>query len=162
METQGINLFIVDDNYSMVTALKHFLQNKFGVSVQISTFTNGESCLEKIDKKTNIVILDYFLEGKNGLEILQSIKAINPKTKVIMLSSNEDIALAVESFRTGATNYVVKGSGSWKKVGNLVNTIITEPIRTIVREFGISKFMVIFLTTFITMGAAVYYFLIAK
>lgn len=159
METQGINLFIVDDNKLMVTALKTFLQNKFGVSVQISTFNDGESCLEKVDTKTHIVILDYFLEGKNGLEVLKAIKAINPKTEVIMLSSNEDIALAIESFRIGATDYVIKGQSSWKKVAKLVNTIITEPIRTMVREFGIPKFVAIFILTFITMGAAVYYFL---
>lgn len=159
METQGINLFIVDDNNLHVIALKNFLQNKFGVSVQISTFSNGESCLKKVDNTTHIVILDYFLEGKNGLEILKSIKAINPKTEVIMLSSNEDIALAIESFRTGATDYVIKGQSSWKKVAKLVDKIITEPIRTMVREFGISKFMVIFSLTFITMGIAVYYFL---
>lgn len=159
MKTQGLNLFIVDDNMLMVTALKQYLTNKFGVSVQISTFKDGESCLKVVDKNTDIVILDYFMEGKNGLEILKLIKEINPKTEVIMLSSNEDIALAIESFRTGATDYVVKGPSSWKKVASLVNIIITEPIRMMVREFGISKFMVIFFITFITMGAAVYYFL---
>ena len=50
METQGLNLFIVDDNKLMVTDLKHYLLNKFGGGVKISTFENGESCLEKVDK----------------------------------------------------------------------------------------------------------------
>ncbi|HXD94666.1 MAG TPA: response regulator, partial [Bacteroidia bacterium] len=74
MQTQGLNLFIVDDNKSMVTALKQYLQNKFGISLVISTFNDGESCLEKIDKETHIVILDHNMQGKNGIEVLKSIK----------------------------------------------------------------------------------------
>ncbi len=157
MEMQGLNLFIVDDNKLMVTGLKNYLQNRFGVSIRISTFMNGESCLEKVDKETHIVILDYFMEGKNGLEILKSIKAINPKTEVIMLSGNEDMALAVETFRAGAKDYVVKGTGSLNKIFKIVNYIITEPIRIMVREFGVSKYMAIFLLTFLTMGLAVFF-----
>jgi len=56
METQGMNLFIVDDNRLMVNDLKHYLQNRFGVSIKVSTFDDGESCLKKIDKETHILI----------------------------------------------------------------------------------------------------------
>ncbi len=157
METQGINLFIVDDNKLMVTTLKQFLQEKFGISVKISTFYDGESCLQKVDKETHIVILDYFMEGKNGLDTLKSIKSINPKTEVIMLSNNEDIGVAIDTFRAGANNYVVKGTGSWKKITKLVSMIITEPIRIIAREFGVSKFVATFLLTFVIMGIVVYF-----
>lgn len=155
METQGLNLFIVDDNNLMVNTLKQFLQNRFGVSINISTFNDGESCLEKVDKDTQIVILDYYMEGQNGLEILKAIKAKNPKTEVIMLSSNEDMAVAIDTFRAGANDYVIKGAGAWKKITTLVEDIITAPIRIMVREFGVSKFTAIFLMTFITMGAVV-------
>ena len=156
METQGINLFIVDDNKLMVTDLKHYLQNRFGLAVNISTFESGESCLKKVDKDTNIIILDYFLDGKNGLEILKLVKEINPKTEVIMLSGNEDVALAIETFRAGAKDYVIKGHASWSKITQLVNMIITEPIRMIVREFGVTKYTAIFLLTFLTMGLVVF------
>lgn len=156
METQGIKLFIVDDNRLMVSTLKQYLQNRFGPTMHITTFSDGESCLKEIDSDTNIVILDYFMNGKNGLDILKLIKAINPKTEVIMLSSNEDVGLAIETFRAGAKDYVVKGEGSWGQITYLVNLIITEPIRIMVREFGVSKFTAIFLLTFITMGITVF------
>jgi DNA-binding NtrC family response regulator len=159
METQGLNLFIVDDNITLLTALELYLKNRFGAGLAISTFVDGETCLEKVDKETHIVILDYFLEGKNGLEVLKSIKAINPKTEVIMLTGNENIALAIESFQAGAKGYVIKGQGSWWKLTQMINRIITEPIRAMVREYGVPKFMIIFFATFITMGLVVYYFL---
>ncbi len=162
METNRTNIFIVDDNKLMLMALKQYLENRFGVSVIVSPFSDGESCLKKVDKHTNIVILDYYLDGnnktaKNGIEILKSIKEINPKAEVIMLSSNEDIGVAIESFRRGATDYVVKGDKAWEKLITLVNNVITEPIRIIVREFGIPKFLVLFLLVFIGMATVVYW-----
>ncbi len=68
MENEEINLFIVDDDKLLATSLKHYLQNKFGYDVKTTIFNNDESCLEKINKYTHIVILDYFMGGKNGLE----------------------------------------------------------------------------------------------
>jgi len=155
MQTQGLNLFIVDDNKSLVTALKQYLHRKFGFSLKISTFNDGESCLQNVNKDTHIVILDHQMEGKNGIEVLKSIKTINPKTEVIMLSGSTDFDVAVQSFKAGATDYVVKGPRSWHKVTGLVYRMLTAPIKMISKEFGVSKYMAIFLLTFITMGIVV-------
>jgi DNA-binding NarL/FixJ family response regulator len=154
-----INLFIVDDDKLIVSTLKGYLQNRFGLGMRISTFYDGESCLKKVDKEAHIVILDYFLDGKNGLEILKAIKAINPKTEVIMYTSNEDVALAIETFKAGAKDYIVKSQGSLQKIARLVNYIITQPIRYMVREFGVTKYTAIFLLTFISMGIIVFFVL---
>src|SRR4051812_2141296 len=155
MKTQTLNLYIVDDNLLMLTGLRNYLDKKFGNSIRISTFLTGAGLLKKIDGDTNIVILDYFLEGNNGNEILKSIKTINPKTEVIMLSSNEDIGVAIDSFRNGATDYVVKGEKAWKKIYSLVYGIITYPIRILVKEFRVKKYLAIFLSTFVIMGVIV-------
>ena len=136
METQGINLQIVDDSKFTVLALKLYLENRFGKILNISTYYDGESCLKNINQQTKIVILDYFMEGKNGLEILKSIKSINPKTEVIMLTNNEDIAIAIETFRAGAKDYVVKGDGSWKKITTLIDKLVAKPIKVIVKGFS--------------------------
>lgn len=156
MSNQKLNLFIVDDNKLMVSGLRNYLTTKFGSDLNISTFFTGESVLNKVDQDTNIVILDYFLGDENGNEVLKSIKKINPKTEVIMLSSNEDIGVAIDSFRKGATDVVVKGNDSMKKISALVYGIITYPIRILVKEFGVSKFLAIFLLTFIIMGIVVF------
>lgn len=158
METQGLNLFIVDDNKSMVYALKQYLAGRFEGKLKISTFYDGESCLQNINEQTDVVILDYFLGGKNGNEILRSIKELNPRTEVIMLSSSESIETAVESFRLGAKNFVVKNNNAWRKLSILLETIIIKPFRY-VWEFGVTKFVTIFLATFAAMGLVVALFL---
>jgi DNA-binding NarL/FixJ family response regulator len=155
MNTQGLNLFIVDDNALMLTGLKNYLTTRFGKDLCITTFLTGESALKKIDSTTNIVILDYYLENENGNEILKSIKEINPKTEVIMLSGNEDMGVAIDAFRKGATDYVVKGDKAWKKISHVILDIITYPVRILVQEFKVTKFVAIFLLTFVVMGIAV-------
>lgn len=136
METQVTNLFIVDDNKLLVADLKNHLQIIFENSLNISTFYDGESCLAELNADTHVVILDYFLEGKNGLEILRSIKKINPKTEVIMLSSNEDIVVAIDTFRAGAKDYIVKnGYNSSREIVKLVYNIVARPVNVIVKGF---------------------------
>jgi DNA-binding NtrC family response regulator len=156
MELQRLNLFIVDDNKTVSAALQQYLINRFGPELIIELFPSGEACLPRITQNTNIVILDYYMEGQNGLEILKKIKEINPKTEVIMLSANEDMALAVETFRAGATDYVIKGVGSKKKITSLIYNIITQPIRIMVREFGISKYLAMFILSFLSIGIVVF------
>ncbi|WP_317897923.1 response regulator [Aurantibacillus circumpalustris] len=156
METNTKNLFIVDASVITANNLKNYLQNRFGTSFYITAFNDGETCLKEINSSTDFVIMDYALKGKNGLQILKEIKAINPKTEVIMLSANKDIAVAIESFRNGATDYVVKGKGSAKRIKDKIYHLLTAPIRILVKEFGVSKFMAAFLTTFVSMGIIVF------
>lgn len=159
MGTQALNLFIVDDNKMVVTGLKNYLKDKFGKALNISTFATGEECLNNLDEDTNVVILDYFLEDKNGNEVLKSIKKMNPDTEVIMLSSNEEVGVIIESFRLGAKDFVVKDIGAWEKIIQLVNRIFTAPIHFVVREFKVTKYVAIFLLTFFTMLVVVVLFL---
>ena len=155
MNGEALNLFIVDDNKLSLLGLHESLKNHFGDALIISTFISGKSALECVNKNTSIVILDYLLEGENGNEILEAIKKINPKTEVIMLSSSENLVVAIESFRKGATDYVVKGGTAWGKLIPHVYHKITEPIRKMGREYGVKKFISIFIIVFVLMALLV-------
>ncbi len=155
MNGKTINLFIIDDNKLSLLGLKNSLNDRFGSILHISTFTSGKSAMEYIDKNTSIVILDYYLEGENGNEVLNSIKKINPKTEVIMLSSNEDMVVAIDSFRKGAKDYLVKGGGAFKKLVPLIYHKITEPIRKMGQEYGLKKLIAIFISVFAVMALIV-------
>jgi DNA-binding NtrC family response regulator len=159
MKSQGLNLFIIDDDALLLTGLKNYLAQRFGDELNLFTFLTGVSALKEIDENTSIVILDYQLENENGNDVLKAIKAINPKTEVIMLTSNEQIGVAIESFRKGATDYVIKGDKSWKRIAASINHIITYPYRILVKEWGVHKFVAAFLLTFATLGIVVVFVL---
>lgn len=155
MKTQTFNLFIIDEDSDMRDGLKKHLEKRFGNNAIISLFASGESALQAINKSIDIVILDYNLSGEDGNEILRKIKRYYPEVEVIMLTTNEDVAVAIQSFRNGASDYVIKGDKAWKKVSSGVLKIITYPFQLLVREFGISKYLAIFLLVFVGMGLGV-------
>lgn len=152
MKTQQSNLFIVDDNQLILADLRNYLTNVFGEIFTIHTFTTGASALKKVDKNTAVVILDYFLKDELGNEVLKSIKKINPITEVIMLSSNNDIKVAIEAFRNGAADYVIKGHKANKKITSIIYNIAVFPIRLMAEEFKISKYIILYILTFLAVG----------
>lgn len=110
---ENLSLFLVDDDPSFRTALTHQLIDNFKSPTAVRAFGSGEECLKHFDASPNIVLLDYYLNGSNpnamnGLEVLKEIKKRNPETKVIMLSSQDKIDIAVDTIRNGAYDYIVK------------------------------------------------------
>jgi DNA-binding NtrC family response regulator len=106
MKNRELNLFIVAENALVVVDLKRYLQDKFGSSVHISPFYDKKSCLKKVNKKTNAVVLDYFLEGQKSDKVIRTIKNINPKTEGIVYSSTEEVAAYVAALLRGERNKI--------------------------------------------------------
>lgn len=118
-----INIFIVEDNKIFAIALKADIESAFaGMSIDIKTFETGEECLSKfIEVKPQIVILDYHLDkntpdAANGLTVLSWIKNNNPITYVIMLTKDDNIDIALQSFKHGASDYIVKTDTQFRKI----------------------------------------------
>lgn len=86
-----LNVFIVAENALIVNGLKHYLKKEFQ-DIEITNFYDSRSCLRKIDKQTQVVIVDDFIHGRSGIEALRSIKTINPEIEVVMHSSREEVA----------------------------------------------------------------------
>lgn len=141
----------------MAASLKSYLQKKFGDRLNITTFQSSENCLKNLDRQTHVVILDHHANSLQEVEMMRSIKAINPQTEVIMFT--DEAGIAAELYRKGSRGYVTKNNYLLNSIPRLINRTITEPARYIIREFGVSTFMAIFLTTFISMGLVVYFVL---
>lgn len=88
---EKLNLFIVADNALVVNGLKHYLRNQFE-DIEVTNFYDSRSCLKKINKQTQIVVIDQNINDKTGVDTLRSIKTINPETEVVVHTSREDVA----------------------------------------------------------------------
>ena len=58
--------------------------------------------------KPDLVIVDISLKGTNGVELMKSIKAENPKLPVLIVSMHDESLYALRSLRAGAKGYVMK------------------------------------------------------
>ena len=151
MEPQELNLYLVDDNRSSVNALKHYLTEHFENQLATSTFFDGESCIQNINEKTDMVILDYFFNGINGNEIMRTIKRINPQIEVIMLSGNADLETAIESYKLGAKNYIVKGKKALRKISILIWSNLDQPL-SVIGKIDLYKFGSMIIESLLSIG----------
>ncbi|HEX8516244.1 MAG TPA: response regulator [Bacteroidia bacterium] len=114
MKKTDLPIFIVDDDKMFTTSMTHQLKSMFNNNdMQIRTFATGEEFLKQLKKEPCLIILDYYLnstyiDAMNGLEVLKRILSISPKSKVIMLSSQEKMEVAVDAIKHGAYDYIVK------------------------------------------------------
>lgn len=156
MTNQTQNLFIVEDNPENALKLHQFLDARFGTVFNISTFTDAVTALSKVDENTSVVVLDYDYFGVEGNKIVDFIKNINKKTKVIILSNNEEIFTAIDSHRNEADNYLLKEKGVKKKLSTTLFEIVTYPANYLQMKYSVSQFFVYLVFLFIVVGFLVF------
>ena len=100
------HILIIDDDKDICLTLSRFLI-KNGYQVEIAG--NGEDGLQILrNHSIDLILCDYRLPDYTGLEVLQKIKILSPKSAVVIITGYSDVRTAVETFRFGASDYVTK------------------------------------------------------
>ncbi|MFL5764268.1 MAG: response regulator transcription factor [Bacteroidia bacterium] len=123
-------IFLVDDDPLYLQALELAISSENG-KAKIYTFQTASSCLNNLKLKPDVVILDYYLDSvypnsKNGIEVLKEIRRMEPRTKVIMLSAQDSLNIAIDSMENGAYDYISKSQSSFIRVNNLLTNILGD------------------------------------
>jgi UDP-3-O-acyl N-acetylglucosamine deacetylase len=104
-------VLVVDDEESIRRTLGAILSDE-GYSVQFAE--DGIAALRAIEQGAaaqalpSAVILDIWMPGMDGLEVLARLKALHPELPVIMVSGHATIATAVKATRLGAVDFIEK------------------------------------------------------
>lgn len=99
-------VFIVDDEKSISKLISYWVRDKWKYKIQV--FEDGQSVLNCLNQKPDLILLDIMLPDINGLEVLRKVKAFDENIPVIMLSAQGSIEVAVEALRQGAFDYFPK------------------------------------------------------
>lgn len=127
---EKIMVFLVDDDNMFIKALKHQL-SKEKTNVEIISFPTGEECVQNLHHSPALIVLDYNLnsnypDAMDGIQVLKKIKHKAPDTEVIMLSSQDNIEVAMDTLRNGAYDYIAKGESCFIKIQNIIRHITDE------------------------------------
>src|ERR1700746_3510795 len=99
-------ILIVDDERGIRHSLKGVFEDE-GFPTEV--VSSGEECLKKIDQNAyDLVLLDIWLPGIDGIETLRRLKEKSPRTHVIVISGHATIATAVTATKLGAYDFVEK------------------------------------------------------
>jgi FixJ family two-component response regulator len=107
--TDKAEVFIVDDDPTVRECLAAmFTDANFGVK----SFADGESFVAEAQwQKPSCVILDIYMPGRSGLDILRDIDARNYPAPILIATGRGDIPLAVEAIKRGAYDFIDKRNG---------------------------------------------------
>lgn len=99
-------ILIIDDEPLLRGSLEIALKESH---YEVLTASSGEEGLEEFQRsRPDLVLLDHWLPGINGDEVLRRIKEVSPETPVIIMTAQGSIEMAVNSMKMGAFDFLVK------------------------------------------------------
>jgi two-component system, NtrC family, nitrogen regulation response regulator NtrX len=121
------NILIVDDESSIRQSLRGVLEDE---GYKVSAAESGETCLEVLRKRAfDVVLLDVWLPGMDGLETLEKIRETDNAPEVIMISGHGTIETAVRATKLGAYDFLEKPLSVDKTLILLKNAIDAKRLR---------------------------------
>jgi two-component system nitrogen regulation response regulator NtrX len=100
------SLLIVDDEPSILQSLGGLLSDE---GFEVTTAANGYEALKIIDTDSpDLVLLDIWMPGIDGIETLKEIKKENPNIQVIIITGHGTIETAVSATKLGAFDLIEK------------------------------------------------------
>ena len=115
-------ILVVDDEVSICQSLKAILIDE-GYHVLVAG--SGEEAVQIVEEEMpQLVLLDIWLPGMDGLETLKAIKKIDPQIVVIIMSGHGTIETAVKATKLGAFDFIEKPL-SLDKIIILVNNALS-------------------------------------
>lgn len=132
---EELKIFIVEDDPFFGETLKYHL--KLNPDFNVFLYGSGKECLNNLHLKPAIICLDFGLPDISGDVLLKRIKEINNTIPVIIISGQEDIEVAVDFLKSGASDYIVKNNHTKDLLWNSILKI--KENRSLVQEVEILK-----------------------
>ncbi len=133
------NIYIVEDDPWYGEILTYHLS--LNPDYKVTRFETAKACLAKMYLKPDLVTIDFSLPDMKGDELYKEIKAINPAVPVIVISSQEDITVAVNLLKMGVNDYMIKDEATKDILWNSIirireNQELKKEVESLKEELG--------------------------
>jgi len=106
MQTNDLDILIVDDDKSILDVLSKILRKK---GFNVDTAENGQEALNRLTTKTySVALIDVKLQDTNGLDLLSQIQEIAPQMRKIMVTGYPSDEDRIKAQERGADYYLAK------------------------------------------------------
>ena len=109
-KTNPIKVLVADDHDIVRQGIKTIISEVSDISI-VGEAENGDEVLKKIQElKVDVLIMDYDMPDRNGLDTLIELKAMRPQLPVIILSMFPEDHYGVRFLKAGASGYLGKSN----------------------------------------------------
>lgn len=119
--TKDTSVMYVEDSIVLQKQVSKFLGNVFDRFFQAKDGTAGLEIF--IEEEPDIVITDIDMPKKNGIEMIEEMKKINPDANIIVLTAHHDQKTLFKTMSLGVANFLPKPLNIDKLVVTLLNDI---------------------------------------
>ncbi|HIB44242.1 MAG TPA: sigma-54-dependent Fis family transcriptional regulator, partial [Nitrospina sp.] len=99
-------ILVVDDETNIVSSLKEILSDE---GYDVSVTEDGLNALDMIQSDPpDLLLLDVWLPGMDGIEVLKTVKTYHPEIEVLVMSGHGTIDTAVKATKLGAFDFIEK------------------------------------------------------
>src|SRR6266545_4597014 len=131
--THTAHILVVDDEPSIRETLGGILEDE---GYRVTPAADGESGLELLrDQHFDVLLLDIWLPGMDGLAVLEKVKALEDRPEVVMISGHGTVETAVRATKLGAYDFLEKPLSLEKTLIVVKNAADARRLRSENQEF---------------------------
>lgn len=108
LDLEGKNIFIVEADYPSIKYYETVLRSS---GAGITVFRTGQEFIDCIIQGTcsiDMLLVDYLVPLRNGVECIRELRRINRKVPVIMITGINSEQTRTEAFLAGCNEYILK------------------------------------------------------
>ena len=106
--TEDIRILIVDDHAIVREGQRALVETEPGMTL-VGEATNGEEAIELARiLNPDVIFMDLFMPGVDGIEATEVIKAENPQARILVLTSFAEDEKVFRAVKAGASGYLLK------------------------------------------------------
>jgi FixJ family two-component response regulator len=119
-------IFILEDDLTMRAMLKVILEQS---GYQPVFFVDGDALQAESRRRCPAcILLDVQVPGRSGLEILSDLRDADCQAPILMVSGHGNIAIAVQSLKSGAADFIEKPFAATDLIGRIARVVATSTI----------------------------------
>ncbi len=102
-----IRVLVVDDEERFRLLMAKLFTTK---GIHVATAASGPEAIERLQsgEDYDVIVLDIKMPGPSGLDILPDIRALAPRSQVIILTGHGDIQAATRALQDGVAEFLLK------------------------------------------------------
>jgi two-component system, NarL family, response regulator NreC len=113
----GLTIVVADDHAVVRTGIRLVLEAEEGWHVVAEAGTTPEATARTRAHAPDVLVLDLGMPGGSGLDVIGQVRAESPRTRVVVLTMQDDPEYARRALGSGASAYVLKESADDELVG---------------------------------------------